>query len=306
MIQIAINIDEKYTDYACVLITSVLKYNKKVTFHILHNGLSAKSKLKLKRNLNNSSNIELYEINSEIFKGMPTTQQWPEAIYYRILVSDLLPNSLDKVIYCDCDVMFRGELSSLWNINIDGYSIGAIEDVLSPISPMLEKIGCNPCNGYFNSGVMLINLVYWRENNISEKALKFIREKIDIITHPDQDALNNVLNNSWLSIHSKWNFLTPFQNLYYDKKHMISDYNKTNEHYPVIVHFSGDKPWTSKCKSIYKFEYLELMKLADIDIELPKNKINDYFEYIILKFLDYFNIRKLKVNYFFNSIKERN
>ena len=29
---------------------------------------------------------------------------------------------------------------------------------------------------YFNSGVMLINLDYWRQNNVGERAIAFVRD----------------------------------------------------------------------------------------------------------------------------------
>ena len=44
---------------------------------------------------------------------------------------------------------------------------------------------------YFNSGVMLINLDYWRANNVKEKVIDFISRKPEVIRFADQDGLNS-------------------------------------------------------------------------------------------------------------------
>ncbi|EJG1083039.1 glycosyltransferase family 8 protein [Vibrio parahaemolyticus] len=306
MINIALNIDENYVDYCRVLISSVLNYNKCVSFHILTNNLSAVSQKSITEQLNSKSFVYFYNIDSSHFEGMPKSVQWPEAIYYRLLVAEVLPKELKKVLYCDCDILFRGSIEDLWAVDIESYGVAAVEDVLSPISPMVENIGCNPMIGYFNSGVMLINLDFWRDRKVSQRTLNYIRENINVIKHPDQDALNYVLNNDWLKIHTRWNFLAPFQNSYYSHQHLMADYKKISKFYPIIVHFSGPKPWHPSCKSIYKFEYFELSQKFGVHDIVPKLRTKDYLEYYLLHSMNNFGIRPLKVNYFLNDISERN
>lgn len=305
MIHIALNIDEKYSDYASVLIKSVLKYNTNVNFHILHNGISESAKNRIKSNLDTGSLISFYIVDSSLFNGMPVSDQWPEAIYYRILIPSLLPHDINKVLYCDCDILIRGNIEELWGTEFNNEGVAAVEDILSPISPMLERLGCDPNIGYFNSGVMLINLDFWREAKVASKAIEFISNNKDIIRHPDQDALNAVLNNHWKKLHYRWNFLSSYQNTYYDKDDLLLDFNKKSINFPVIVHFSGAKPWTSRCKSIYKFEYYDIMGIANINTTKPEVSIRDNVEFYILRLLNYFKIRKLKSNYYNKSINER-
>ncbi|MGR5154517.1 glycosyltransferase family 8 protein [Photobacterium swingsii] len=297
MKHIALNIDDNYVDYCCVFITSCLTYNN-AHFHILHNGLNEARIEQIKLSISDKGSVSFYEVDSNSFKNMPVSNQWPEAIYYRILIPQLLPSSVERVLYCDCDVMIRGSIDELWNIELEGYSIAAVEDVLSPIAPMSERLGCNPNLGYFNSGVMLLNVDYWRKNNVTDLALNYIQENLDTIKHPDQDALNYVLNKSWKRIHYKWNFLSSYQNLYYDKEHLYSDYLKKIKNFPIIIHFSGVKPWSSKCRSIYKYEYVKFMKNSNVCIPLPKNTLVDYVELAIVNVLDKAKIRKKRINYF--------
>ena len=48
-------------------------------------------------------------------------------------------------------------------------------------------------DAYFNSGVLLINLDYWREHNITQQLLDFVCTNPNKCLLHDQDAINAVL-----------------------------------------------------------------------------------------------------------------
>jgi lipopolysaccharide biosynthesis glycosyltransferase len=300
MKHIALNIDSNYVSYCSILIKSILKYNQGITFHILHNGLKDKEKNIIERRIDIDSinKVFFYLVDSSHFKNMPKSIQWPEAIYYRLIIPQLLGENIKKVLYLDCDIMVRGSLNELFETNLSSFGIAAVEDVLSPISPMIEALGADPTFGYFNSGVLLINLEYWKENAITEKTLDFINDNLDVIQHPDQDALNYVLNKNWKKIHSKWNFLRGFQDRYYSKEHLLKDSNKESINYPIILHFSGVKPWSSRCRSIYKFEYHEIMREAGFENLIPNLDLKDHAEELVVRFLHKNKMRWCKTNYY--------
>jgi lipopolysaccharide biosynthesis glycosyltransferase len=53
---------------------------------------------------------------------------YPKQIFYRLFMTELLPKTVDKVLYLDCDIIVRGSLRNLWDIDIDNKSIGATID----------------------------------------------------------------------------------------------------------------------------------------------------------------------------------
>jgi lipopolysaccharide biosynthesis glycosyltransferase len=79
---------------------------------------------------------------------------------------------------------------------------------------------------------------------------------------------------------------------------MLSDYNLETKNYPVIIHFSGVKPWSPKSRTIFKFQYHEAMKVAKYEELVPKPTLLDRLEYVIIKSLDKSNIKKFRINYF--------
>lgn len=295
---IALNIDKNYVKYCAILICSIKKHNENACYHILHNDLTLEDQEEIMLHSGAGRKIIFYHVDSTKFEKLPKSQQWPEAIYYRLLIANIINKEVNKVLYLDCDILVRGSLNELFAIDMEGVGLAAVEDVLSPLAPMLENINCSPDYGYFNSGVMLINTAYWRDRKVLEDIFDFINKNVSILQHPDQDALNAIFSGKWMKLNYRWNFLRSYQNLYYDHTHMLSDYNLETKNYPVIIHFSGVKPWSPKSRSIFKFQYHEAMKVAKYEELVPKPTLLDRLEYVIIRSLDKTNIKKFRINYF--------
>jgi len=98
--------------------------------------------------------------------------------------------------------------------------------------------------GYFNSGVLLMDLGQWREAGYGEALLKLIAA--NSYRHHDQDALNKLFLHNWQVLPLRWNMIPPvsylFAKILKSKKYrvMAIEANKN----PAIIHFAGrTKPW---------------------------------------------------------------
>ena len=82
-------------------------------------------------------------------------------------------------------------MDSLWNIDIANNSVGAVPDItLTYDIRSYNRLDYEMELGYFNSGVLLINLDYWRKNSLSTIILEYINENVEKLKFHDQDALN--------------------------------------------------------------------------------------------------------------------
>lgn len=81
--------------------------------------------------------------------------------YARLFLSTLLPDNIQRVLYLDCDIIFKQSIIKLWNLDLQGKTIGALMDAFS--SYYRKNIDLQPDDIMFNSGVMLIDLVQWKE-----------------------------------------------------------------------------------------------------------------------------------------------
>jgi len=179
------------------------------------------------------------------------------ATYFRLLLPELLPMSVEKVIFIDADTVVTDSLSPLWKTSLQGHSLAAVPE---------HRISCkdhgHEFGSYFNAGIMLVDLKKWRQSNLLQRGRIFASNYPERMRHWDQDVLNHVFKNDWLPLPDRWNAcphlfgLTPEYKGYdyvftADEKEAVSN--------PAIVHFAGPgpiKPWNAQCQHIYKDHYL--------------------------------------------------
>ena len=94
----------------------------------------------------------------------------------------------------------------------------------------------SPSLGYFNAGVLLVNLRYWRENNLSESFFEIINKYPERLRYHDQDVLNIVLKEIKLTLPLKYNV----QHGYFFKDPLIcllytSHFRKTRTCYQAYI-----------------------------------------------------------------------
>jgi lipopolysaccharide biosynthesis glycosyltransferase len=186
------------------------------------------------------------------------------ASYARILLPELLPDTLERAIYLDSDVLVLGDLGRLWDEPLGGALCLAVQDTSAPFIDLAvalpsrpvraivdrpienyAELGLDPRAAYFNSGVMLVDLRGWRAEDIPARLLRCIEDNRRHVRFWDQYALNAVLAGRWRALDPRWNVspyledcgsfeASPFDRAGYE--------NATRE--PWIVHFVGpDKPW---------------------------------------------------------------
>ncbi len=234
---VAFGVDEHYIKGMGVTILSLIKNNPNIhfMFHVFYNSITPEDLGRLNQLVNeNCMTVHLYQINQETFKNFPTFAQFTNAIYNRLLVVNKLKDIADKVLYLDADIVCLADISELFHLNMGDNIVAAVKDAEHAVMKQIKKLNFTN-DGYFNSGVIYIDINKWHDNQISEKALKLIVENYDKFTFPDQDALNIVLDNHILFIDQKWNYLFDL-----DKDTIPSD--------TILLHYAGrTKPWCNWC-----------------------------------------------------------
>lgn len=109
---------------------------------------------------------------------------------------ELLPKDIDRVLYLDCDIIVDGDVSKMYFSEIKDISAIVTTDFMSIQAGNPKRLGYDERHGYFNSGMMLINISYWREHDILQRSINYIKENSEILFLYDQDVLNYVLHDS--------------------------------------------------------------------------------------------------------------
>lgn len=87
--------------------------------------------------------------------------------YYRLFLTDVLPDNIHKVLYLDCDMIVCQNLRDLWEEDITDCGLAAVPDMVHDGVHFTNRLKYDVTDGYFNSGLLLINLDYWRLNNMN-------------------------------------------------------------------------------------------------------------------------------------------
>ena len=192
--------------------------------------------------------------------------------YARLFVSSDLPEELNRVLYLDCDIIVKQSIRELWNLDLQGKTIGALMDAFSKY--YRANIDLKENDIMFNSGVMLIDLSKWREQRVEERLLEFIKAKRGRIQQGDQGALNHVLSHDTYCFEPRLNSVTIFYDFTYDE---MLIYRKPPKFYteeqvreavenPAVMHFTtsflSKRAWMKGCKHRYVGEWLKYKELS--------------------------------------------
>ena len=175
--------------------------------------------------------------------GAYVDPRYSEAASYRLLLPEILPD-YETVIYIDCDVIVRNDLSALYTeIDLDKFLLAAVYE--APIEQQAERwaaIGCDP-KGYFNSGMLVLNLQQMREESTSTKLMQEL--KTDYLEFPDQDVLNKVCRDRVFPLPPIYNSIRTFFLPQYKKEFLDvyteDDWDEVQNH--GTIHYTGGKPW---------------------------------------------------------------
>jgi lipopolysaccharide biosynthesis glycosyltransferase len=132
--------------------------------------------------------------------------------YARLISADLFPE-IDRGIYIDTDGVVNRDLLELFETDLGGCPIGAVQDRFTPIvsHPLSildwETRGMSKEDLFFNAGVLLIDYKKWRADKIGERAIEFARANKEICVRWDQTALNILLYKQWKPLATHWNYM---------------------------------------------------------------------------------------------------
>lgn len=311
---IVICTDNNYVMPSGVLFCSICENNRQedITFHVIADQSFSDENRQALSNIvkKYEKKIYFYQIDPSIFTSFPVGRKDQPihitlAAYYRLYLTELLPKDLNKVLYLDGDIIVRGNLKDLWETDIENYAVGVIPDQSEGLIHFYNRLKYPQRLGYFNSGVLLINLDYWRKYNLIRQFYDFLQKYPERIQLHDQDILNYVLKDQKKNLPLKYNV----QNKFLYKEISISwEYEEQLEEAiknPCIIHYLlSNKPWNKRCDHPFKNEFFKYQKLTQWkDIPLQPNKNKPTKKEIIKNILQKIGILSMPKNPYKENLK---
>jgi len=295
--------DKKYTNQIIVTMTSIIKnmIDSKLFFHIFVGGMNHQDCIKLKsiKKISECS-VEIYhmEEHEHYFDRVRPEESLnshvSKAGNYRLLMTEILPNTVSKCFYVDCDIIVDTDLSKIYyamkeeEIAAVVSEIGAMEyreDMLIHWYEWEEfsKFVAEPTKyPHFNDGFFLLNVDLARRKGMFSSILEFI-SKHDFIPYTDQDILNAVIGQDRPG---ELRILPPHYDVFWNTDH-YREYTRScyppelirdSFENPKVIHFCGSwKPWDCGGWPHYDlwWKYAEMSPVADEFFGGDKRRISD-------------------------------
>lgn len=248
---IAISLNQKYFRYAFVMLYSLFKNNseQEIDVYILNSDLERESIREYELLAEEYGNcVHELRIDNSIFpEGIPVTKIWSIEAYYRLVLLDILPADVDRLLYLDVDIIVNKDIQDMYSSDFSGKLILAVEDDFNACpSGKREVLFRNYLKQgmvYFNSGVMLLDVKALRKHYSFKRYMETLQKIMNNIVAPDQDLLNYV---HWQEV----GFLDAGHNILKNKYNMYArrasidgyTYEQMKEE-AYIIHCFSRKPW---------------------------------------------------------------
>ena len=261
--------DENFAEVMGISLLSLLEINKHVDeihVFIVEDQISAENKeklIKIAQEYNRQLDFIPMPENEELLRINPPTSRWKRNVFARLFLDVLFSKypEVNKVLYLDGDILVTDSLEELWNTDITNYLGAACLECMSNFHKW--AIGAKKTDNYINTGMLLMNVVAWREQNVQEKLIKRIYERKGKVEYPDQDIFNSVISNQFILVSPRYNLtalaydFTYKEMLIYRKPQFgySEEEWKTAVAHPALVHFNTSflsiRPWFEGSKHPY-------------------------------------------------------
>lgn len=265
-----------YLQHVAVCLRSLLEHNRDLFFNIVIVGRAGEhlNEEKLEASLGSSKG---YSLSFKTF--IPPVDHIlplnPRALYTldiwtRLWVADFFGPEVKRVLYLDGDIVVTGSIAPLWNTDLDGALLGAVD--IPGSQRGINNLGMREEEGYFNSGVLLFDLEQWRQTRALDALLAYVAKNLERLRDPDQDALNACFAGRRKRLDYTWNVIRSF---YRDPpvlplapselERVVKDAR--------IIHFNGGlKPWSYFSDHPEKKEYWRYLRMTAWHDFVPADK----------------------------------
>jgi lipopolysaccharide biosynthesis glycosyltransferase len=226
------------------------------------------------------SEEHIHFLNTRLQRVVGKTSWWPIDICTKLLLSEILPLDLDKIIGLDGDTLVYTSLRELWNkLPAEGYALAATVRELHDIHndydhDDLDRLwGCADNGNRFqvflrkkhlpiqasfciNAGMLIWDLCFLRQNQW------LLQGSIDWLTRyeppiPEQITINVIFRSHILPCGERWNTGNDYLPLKEQWRNIFSQPAKGIS----IIHYPGslNKPWKLKPQKIIKQRWRKLI-----------------------------------------------
>lgn len=247
--------NQAYVSYLETTIKSICSHMKQIKFYILNEDIPTDWFQLVENHLEKiDSEIVNVRCSSAMFQDykLPTAHL-NYATYFRYLI----PNHVveDRVLYLDSDMIVTQDLSNLFELDMQGYPVAAVEDLPTT-------------SDEFNAGLLLIDNKKWREEDVVNQLFDLTAQHHHEV-YGDQGILNLAFRDNWYRLPLTYNLQVGSDSQQFTLGDMAwYDLFKGK---PAVIHYTtGLKPWYQHHFNRFREEWWFYYGLSWDDVILRK------------------------------------
>ncbi|HEV7718081.1 MAG TPA: glycosyltransferase family 8 protein [Arsenicitalea sp.] len=262
-IHIALTFDDNFWAPAYATMRSVCLASRRpqtINFHLFYRTLSAAHRAEFDAiGKEFGATLIDYDLTAhqrfnDFLKGLSYHTKLTNLVYARLLLDELLPQGIDRLIYLDCDIFVRGPIEDLAELDLQGKAIGAVLDAGRHKQMLGHDLRQNLDLfdfhfAYFNAGMLVIDRKAFAAANLPEQTRLLHESGALSRIQYDQAILNLVFKDNWLPLDFRWNLICP------SPEHEMLE--------PQLLHYTGHKkPWSLLSTAAFSKAYRHTMTNA--------------------------------------------
>jgi lipopolysaccharide biosynthesis glycosyltransferase len=264
-----------FLQHAAVCLVSLLANNPDIFFNIVIVGRVTEDldEEKLRRSLVGFSNYLLtfqkFAPPADLLLPLEPHAHYTIDTYTRLWLGEFFPETVDRVLYLDADIVVVGSIAPLWSTDLGGALMGAVD--IPGSDQGVRRLAMRMEDGYFNAGMLLIDVAQWRATRAELTVLDYIRLNPERVSY-DQDALNACFRSRTKRLDYKWNVIRPFY-----REPLVLPLGRAEieaiRRDAQIIHFNGgSKPWSYFCDHPRRAEYEKYLRMTEWRNYVPPDR----------------------------------
>lgn len=241
---ILVTLDSNYVPQLKTMLRSFFAHNNSdVDLYVIHSSLTIKDLNEISK-MSARLNTHPIFIDDSYFENAHFTKRITKETYYRLLLCDYLPYSVDRILYLDPDIIINKPLDKLYNINFDDKCIagaGHTHTVVKWFNKKRLNMG-KKCD-YINAGVLMINVDNLRGIIKTQDIFDFVNMKGKKLFQADQDVINALFWRETIYLPAE---IYNLDENTYRRSGLNLNFVKEST---AIIHYDGkNKPWKENYK----------------------------------------------------------
>ncbi|MEM6898687.1 MAG: glycosyltransferase family 8 protein [Pseudomonadota bacterium] len=269
---LAFGVDAAYAPHLGVVLASIVSNAPGIALHVLvlHAGLPESVRLQV-QSCAPGARFSWIEVSDASVNSIQGAEHISTATYYRLMIPEIVPPEVRRVLYLDVDLVVVDDIRGLWCQDLHGKPIGAIVDPGIDANEFAKRMGLPARkNRYFNAGILIIDIQALGEQGM-RPAIELLETRRNDCLHMDQDALNAMFWENWCSLDYAWNMQRVISMRHEGWPYFASEDDFDPNRRPKIIHYTTHiKPWHPDGYHRFAWKYFQYLKQTPFWSDISK------------------------------------